>query len=849
MKKSQIILLILLLFSTIISAQSFQNFKYADSKVKVVAKGNVLTVSTSKIERKWRLTEFGLLTISLKNLETGKIWSDKLADIQCDWSYEGLVDGTQKSKLISLTAQKNNDEGFTSDFIEITAEFEYPSSKTFIKYSIWAYPDAPGLRTQVWIKGKATEAMLYKKDVGQKNGMYFKLNQGEKLHNYSAAGMGKLWQSASVNSNKVIEYQVFGLNKNKSYQLGFSWWDFDGLNRIQKISLTSIDGETIAEVLKPTQLPDYKHKKEMSAEMLVDVPTKVLLDGSMRIRIESTNESNATIAELWLNEKSSNPNNNISFQGDENRISELKTSTNPAFSLAAYVDCGNEPDAGKEANYGRNNFVSINTKGLQRIYAGYFNDTQHRNTFETPLIREEVKTEIISEPEIINWASILMLTNKNEGIALLKESHKCVNQYGVETGDFVVSANGIENRGTSLYPTDLSPDKYKWYWADWTIVYAGNEDNGRLAIKEFDRKRFPVRPEQDIYIMANTWGSSRNKAAATEENILKEIDCQSNLGIDIQQIDDGWYDKNWLPDSKLYPDGWKNVVAHAKNKNLKLGLWGAAMKITSEALKYNFETGGFVTFKLDFANLSTHDKIDDLIAKIRSFILFSDHKVRVNWDVTENSPRYGYFWAREYGSVFLENRKPDVPTNVVYVPYLVLRDLWHLSKYANLNKFQGSVQNIDRVDKNLSDAWKYNHAYTAAIALMSTPLFFQETQFLSTEAAKQIKDVLDVYKLVRNDIYSNFVFPIGDEPDNKSWSGFQSVSEDAKSGYLTIFRELKNTQTVQSLKLHFIKANQKIEITNLRTKEKNIHTVDKDCLLKFEIKNPADFLFLKWQSI
>ncbi|WP_372774711.1 hypothetical protein [Mangrovibacterium sp.] len=842
--KTTLLLLFVTLPSFVFSQQVIQE-KLGSATVSF--SNNKLVVSTGKVERTWKVTSSGLVTTDLKNLETGKQWVNSPA-IKCDWNYEGLLADSSECKLIQVSSQLGNDEGFTSEYLETVAEFDYPATQTRIKYHIWAYPNAPGLRTQVWIKGKATDSMLGDIPIENNEGIRFQLNSGKKVHSYAAAGVGKIWQSAWVVSPKEIEYQVFGLNKNKLYQLGLSWWDFEGKDRIQKIILTSVDGETTEEILAPTPLPDYRNKKEFPKEIVLDIPAKVLMDGSMRVRIESANNTETIIGELWINEKTDALASDLTFEGDENRIEQLKNAKKEPWILAAYSDCGNEPDEAALAVYGRCDFLPIDATEFKRVYAGYYNDTQHRNTPETPLLKEEEITGSIAKTEKINWASILMVSDQNEGLALVKESHKCVNQRGVETGDFLVSADGIENRGTSLYPKDLSPDEYKWYWSSWTVLYSGNQNDGRAAIKAFDRLRYPVNPELDIYTMANTWGSSRNRLAAKEENVLREIDCQANLGIDIQQIDDGWQDTNWLPSTEWYPTGWGNVVERAKAKNIKLGLWGAAMPITPEALIYNYKHGGFVTYKLDFANLSTHDRIDEIIGKIRNFIQATEHKVRVNWDVTENAPRYGYFWAREYGSVFLENRKTDVPTNVVYVPHLVLRDLWHLSKYANLNKFQGSVQNVAMTDKTLSDAWQHSQAYATAIPLMSTPLFFQETQFLSADAVLQIKSILAAYKTFRNELYECFIYPIGNEPDNKSWSGFQAVHPQKRVGYLTLFRERNNNENSQSIQLLFLEK-KRLKITNLLTGNTFIIKTDNKGTAMFKIQKSGDFRLYKYEYL
>jgi hypothetical protein len=178
--------------------------------------------------------------------------------------------------------------------------------------------------------------------------------------------------------------------------------------------------------------------------------------------------------------------------------------------------------------------------------------------------------------------------------------------------------------------------------------------------------------------------------------------------------------------------------------------------------------------------------------------------VRVNWDVTENPPRYGYFFAREYGSIYLENRKPARPLSVVYRPHTVLRDLWQVAKYLNLHRFQCSIQNVDRVDPEQSDAFLHSHSYAVAIALMGIPLFFLETKHYSAGARAEIRAMLDLYKQHRLAIYRGIVHPIGEKPDNASWTGFQCHLADERCGYLTVFRERCNADAERTLRLGWL---------------------------------------------
>lgn len=506
---------------------------------------------------------------------------------------------------------------------------------------------------------------------------------------------------------------------------------------------------------------------------------------------------------------------------------------------------------------GRVEFLPVNAKNKYRYYFGYYNDTQHRNTDSTPLLKEQMMHDPFTNTELVNWANGMAIQDGSNGLWLIKESHKCVNQYGHDTGEFICSNEGVASTGTSLLKNEILSDRYRKAWASWVILYQGGKDERELALKKFERERFPVHPQTDVYIIANTWGSDRSRAAATEENVLKEMQIQKELGIDVQQIDDGYqmytgekgFDpapRGWYPVREKFPDGFLPIRKKANELNMKTGLWFASMKVSAEEMKNNYDSAGFRFYKLDFANLRNHASLEMMEQKIRAFELYTNHQAKVNWDVTENNARFGYFWAKEYGAVFLENRKPKLPENVVYIPYLVLRDLWHLAKYCNLNKFQGSVQNIDKVDTAASDAYLYNHRYSVAIPLMSTPLFFQETQFYSSEAKQQVKTVLDAYRKVRYSIYESIVYPVGSEPNNKSWAGFQAHHPTQKKGYITLFRELHSLQSKQKISLRFLK-NKKIEFTDMISgKHFDVESNDNGEVL-FEINKAADFRFYEYQ--
>lgn len=523
---------------------------------------------------------------------------------------------------------------------------------------------------------------------------------------------------------------------------------------------------------------------------------------------------------------------------------------------------------------GRTERLPLKTDGATIRAAGYYNHTQGRNRADTALLHEE-----LVDGGTVAWASILSLEQADGGVMLVKESHKCVNQAGVNTGVFNIAVDKVEATGWGILPQDLTKD-FQGYWANWLIVHDASTPEGReLALKQFDRIRYPVDPARDIYIMANTWGTGETKnwsqKAAREENVMVEIDSQADLGLDVQQIDDGWQgpktgSDSWRPVPVLdfgknknqkksedgevqlasgervpmYPEGWKNVKAHAAEKGLRLGLW-VHSKIPLEDLKWNFDNGGFKSYKVDFVSTRNFNQLDALMQKVRAFVKYTDHQVRLNWDVTEHPPRIGYYFGREYGNIYLENRKTLEPAKVVYVPWLVLRDAWQVAKYTNLNKFQITVQNGDRCNQEVSDAHQHPHGYLTAQALMGSPIFFQETHYYSDEARAQIKPVIHPYRKVRDEMYQGYVFPIGDEPDNKSWSGFQNVNPDSNVGFVILYRQIENGEPSKMIQLKFV-SGKIVTLKDLMSGETMTVKVPADGVVEFDIEEAADFRFYRY---
>jgi hypothetical protein len=113
------------------------------------------------------------------------------------------------------------------------------------------------------------------------------------------------------------------------------------------------------------------------------------------------------------------------------------------------------------------------------------------------------------------------------------------------------------------------------------------------------------------------------------------------------------------------------------------------------------------------------------------------------------------------------------------------------------------------------------------------------------EARQQIKSILKPYKSERFEIYEGYVFPIGKQPDNSSWTGFQNYHPRTHNGYITIFRERKNNESSAKIGLKFYNPGTRMELTDLRTGEVRNVTLDKKGRISFNISKAPGFRFFK----
>jgi len=96
-----------------------------------------------------------------------------------------------------------------------------------------------------------------------------------------------------------VTFEASGLDPKKSYQIGFTWWDYDHNTRAQSVWLATDNGDRETKVLEKTKLPSGANKQAPD-EKALSIPPEFYTDGSLRIIFRNESSPNVVVSELWL---------------------------------------------------------------------------------------------------------------------------------------------------------------------------------------------------------------------------------------------------------------------------------------------------------------------------------------------------------------------------------------------------------------------------------------------------------------------------------------------------------------------------------------------------------------------
>lgn len=358
------------------------------------------------------------------------------------------------------------------------------------------------------------------------------------------------------------------------------------------------------------------------------------------------------------------------------------------------------------------------------------------------------------------------------------------------------------------------------------VAYEGGRSGRVRAATEFQRRLRPYVPGRDGLFVSNTWGDGNRDACINESFLLREVSAGAELGIDVIQIDDGWQKGRsansaalkagekgrwgswwdlegfWDVDPVRFPNGLEPVVAAARGKGLKFGLWFGPDS-TDEA-KYWEKDAEFLLslhrdlgidyFKLDSMKSLTPLALERQAKLMDRLMTGSDARITVDLDVTAGV-RPGYYGFPAIGPVFVENRYIRANEGRLWWPHLTLRNLWSLAGVVDPARLRMEVLNPRRGaefypegDPLAPARWPEDAIF--AISMFSSPLGWFEIQNLHPGTVAAWRPLIARWKEERDAVHAGYVYPVGSRPDGVSWTGFVAGSKEGDAGSVLLFREL-----------------------------------------------------------
>ena len=303
--------------------------------------------------------------------------------------------------------------------------------------------------------------------------------------------------------------------------------------------------------------------------------------------------------------------------------------------------------------------------------------------------------------------------------------------------------------------------------------------------------------------------------------VRDEILAAADIGLTHVQIDAGWH-KGLFSDLTVeaakprgpydvdpdfyaihpdkFPRGFEPVIEAAGEQGIGLGLWFhpdstndyARWEQDAEFVLSMYRQYGFNPVKIDGVKVMSKRGEANLLAFFERLHTGSEGRLCVNFDITGGkSRRIGHFYGTEQtGNLFIENR---YWTNRTYYPWRTLRNLWQLCKYFPSYRLQMEFCDVEKGREKYGDDLLrpevFGTEYGCACTLFANPLCWMEAAQLGAEERKRLKSLVSAYRPHQAAILQGRVFPMGEEPCGRAWTGLQSVHGEGE-GYLIVFREL-----------------------------------------------------------
>jgi hypothetical protein len=445
--------------------------------------------------------------------------------------------------------------------------------------------------------------------------------------------------------------------------------------------------------------------------------------------------------------------------------------------------------------------------------------------------------------------------------------------------NFRITDNLITVLGWGIEPGEIATGKKITSHSLITIPFSGGETGATLALRNFLKKRWQVSFNSPAALIVNPWGGGGEYLYKhfSDKFIAREMEASAKLGATHYQIDDGWQAGGFLPDltilgrvtdksfwkidRKKFPQGFDRIKQVARKTGVNIGLWFAPnvneeyrnWKTESEILTAFHRKYGIDYIKIDGVYHRSREAEINLDNLLRTVYRQTGGKVRFNLDVTAGI-RLGFLYSPEFGPVFPANRYPQSPQDCLrkYHPNNTLRNFWKLSHFIPPHLIQVEVPNFMFDPAEFGDPEKFSYRdndphspllyggkYCAALSLFGSPLAWLQPSRTPKELLDEYAIVFAAYKEHRDSIVKGDVYPIGQEPDGKSITGFASILD--RHGYAVIYREAGKISSAR-IPLPFSgSAKPETILSDTRTETKI-----SGGKLEISLKDSRSFALLKW---
>ncbi len=472
--------------------------------------------------------------------------------------------------------------------------------------------------------------------------------------------------------------------------------------------------------------------------------------------------------------------------------------------------------------------------------------------------------------------------DSGDGLLALKIAPTPGEQLNYPGYDFAYCGKTFSIAGSGISDADLQAGAAWPAYASAVGVTDGSDAAGMELFYRLDRQRHKPVPERNFNILTNNWGSGNGSKAICEKLMLAEIDTAARLGLTHVQLDAGWQQgiqHGWLPveerfrksvyevnpnyweiHAERFPNRFTPLVERAREKGIRLGIWFAPDMADDYACWEKdrdivlglWRDWGFDAVKIDGVSLLNKRGEKNLLAFLNGIFNGSNRRICINFDITGGGgSRLGHFYETEcVGNLFVENRYAHDRT---YYPYRTTRSLWHLCRY--FPSYRLHLEFVDAQSKSSQyaedDPFRpaaFGTEYSCAAVLFANPLCWMETQHLAERDKKALAGLIHAYRPHQRALLSGRVFPIGEEPSGRAWTGFQSVTGPGE-GYLMVLREITDRRRGE-FALHGVPPGARLQLERIAGKLSAAELkVDRRGVARVALPRPASYGFVRYRAV